>query len=142
MKKTSAFTLAVAVVLLLALGVAALVRCAAPAPPPNLGGLREILRRSAEKKISAAGLANEQLTLTAAADQIEVRAKEVIDAAIQAGGTAIKTSDPDGTAVVLAQIPALNVGLFHGLMKSGLALKQTFTASHDTQLIEVTIQAP
>lgn len=142
MKKTWAFALALALVLFLALAVAALVHRAAPAPLPNLEGLTEILKKAAEKKISAAGLANEQMTFQVPAEQIEARAKTVIDAAIQAGGTAIKTSQPDGTAVVLAQIPGQNIGLFHGLIKSETVVSDTSPGHRATQLIEVTIKAP
>src|SRR5438874_9645906 len=116
MKKSWAFVLAIVLALACALGVSALVHRSSQRPSPNIDGLRENLKQAAEKRLSAPSIANEQILVTVPSERMETRAREIIDAAIQAGGTAIKTANADGTATVLAQIPGHNAEFFRALM--------------------------
>ncbi|GEM_PF-6588695 len=141
MKRLWAVIAAIILALLCALGITALVhRVMHKSAPPNISALVDSLKETAEKKLNAPALANEQLVITAPNDKIEARAKEVIDAAIQAGGTAVKTNNADGTTLLLVQIPGKNDELFRGLIHQTQVVKQTPPRAGETQLIEVTIK--
>ncbi len=137
MKKGSALLIAVAIAALCAFRVA---KCRHREAPSNIEGLADALKRSAEKDLTAPHLANEQIILTAAREELQNRARQVVDAAIQAGGTAIESDNSDGTSTVLAQIPSRNEGLFRGLIQRGHDVKQSTTPGGETQLIEVTLK--
>ena len=111
----------------------------AGAPAPDISALTESLKKTASEKLSAPVLANEQIALNAAPDQLEVRAKEVIDAAIQAGGTAIKTNEKDGTVLLLVKIPGRNAELFRGLIKGARSPNGPAPRDGETRLVEITI---
>lgn len=109
---------------------------------PDIGGLAERLRETAEKKLAAPALASEQIRISAPRGEIEPRAKAVIDAAIGAGGTAVKTTAADGSAIVLARIPGRNAKLFRGLINQDIGVRQNEARADDTMTIEVLITPP
>lgn len=106
----------------------------------DIGGLADALKKTAEKTLSPPALANEQLVIAAPLGSIEARAQHVIDAAIQSGGTAVKTSEPDGTAILLVRIPGFNTELFHGLLRGEQVTKEKDARDGAKVLIEVRIK--
>lgn len=126
---------------------ATLLSCAIPSacsrrsePSPNLDSLKERLKQTAERKLAAPALANEHLVITDAPENIEARAQEVIDAAIQAGGTAIKTTNSDGSVLVIAQVPTINAELFRGLVRKERVTRDNPERSGEMRIIEISIK--
>src|SRR5438067_11317792 len=93
-------------------------------PAARIDALAEVLKQAAEKKLAPPAIANDQIVITDAPDKIEARAKEVIDAAIAVNGTAVKTTNADGSVALLAQIPNQNAAQFRGLMSKGQVIKE------------------
>lgn len=130
---------AVAIVCLIAALVSARRNVAKPAAT-DIGALADVLKRAAEEKLAPPAIANEQIVINETPDKAEIRAKEVIDAAIQSGGTAVKTTNPDGSISMLAQIPNTNTELFRGLVSKGQITKETAVREGKARLIEVLIK--
>lgn len=106
----------------------------------NIDSLTDSLKRAAEEKLAPPAIASEQMVITDVPDKIELRAKEVIDAAIQVGGTAVKTVNTDGSVSLLVQIPNMNNALFRGLVNKAQITKETAVRDGQTRLIEIVIQ--
>ena len=109
---------------------------------PDIGGLTDVLKKTAEKTLAPPALVNEQIVIAAPRGDIEARAKQVIDAAIETGGTAVKTTSADGSATVLTQVPNLNADFFRGLVRGEQRTKPTAVREGDMTLIEVLISPP
>lgn len=108
--------------------------------PSRIDALTEALQEAAEKKLAASSMADEQLTIAETPELAAARAGEVIDAAIQAGGVAVKTVAPDGTISLLAQVPGRNAELFRGLVRKEQITRQAPERDGEMRLIEVIIQ--
>lgn len=141
MKNRWALAVAIGLALAGAAAVPALLRRNAPSPAPNIDGLADSLRKTAEKKLAAPSVANEQIALTVPAEKIAARAKEIVDAAIQTGGTAIQMQDA-GATLVLAKIPGTNAGFFRGLVKNESHHELEPVREDAARLIEVRLTPP
>ena len=109
-------------------------------PAPSIDSLAEVLQKSAEKTLAAPSLANEQIVIAAPPAEAEARATEVLNAAVAAGGTGIKSAQ-DGKISILANIPEGNETIFQGLLRHEKVTKDSAASPGQMRLIEVIIQA-
>src|SRR5438067_13614298 len=110
-------------------------------PAARIDALADVLKQAAEKRLAPPAIANDQIIITDAPEKIESRAKEVVDSAIAVNGTAVKTTNADGSVTLLAQIPDQNAGQFRGLVSKGQFVKEGAAREGRTRLIEVIIRA-
>lgn len=112
----------------------------ASSPPPAINNLTDVLENSAEKSISPAPLANEQVILTTEPGQVEVEAAMVLKAATAAGGVGIRSVNDQGQVSIIATIPDNNAGAFKAALRDETLPMQS--PSPSTSLIEVLIVPP
>ncbi|MEA3187137.1 MAG: hypothetical protein QOD99_967 [Chthoniobacter sp.] len=139
MKRFSVVALAVVLAFACGLFLTPFLRQAGKKPLPNVDGLAQVLKTTADEKLSSPALTNEQIALHSPSAEMETRTKEVIDAAIQSGGTAFKTTGAGGSAIVLAKIPGQNVEAFRAMVKKESAASGAPVREGEAHLIEITI---
>src|SRR5438067_824654 len=106
-------------------------------PAARIDALADVLKQAAEKRLAPPAIANDQIIITDAPEKIESRAKEVVDSAIAVNGTAVKTTNADGSVTLLAQIPDQNAAQFRGLLSKGQIVREGTVREGKTRLIEV-----
>ena len=74
-------------------------------PAARIDALADVLKQAAEKKLAPPAIANDQVIIADAPEKIESRAREVIDAAIAVNGTAVKTTNADGSVTLKLTMP-------------------------------------
>ena len=106
-------------------------------PAPNIDALKAALEKSAEKTLAAPGVANEKIELSIEPAQMGEESERIADAALQSGGSAVKSYAP-GRVDVLARIPREHVAQFRELV-TGSKSAASPESSEPNLLIDVVI---
>ena len=91
--------------------------CHGRKPPPSTDGLTAALQRTAEQTLAVPSIANEEVILSASHGQADPLAKEVLQAASEAGGAAIRSLDAQDHISILATIPENNAEAFKAALR-------------------------
>jgi hypothetical protein len=122
-------------VLITAVSLAA---CHKQKPPPSIDGLTAALERSAEQTLTAPALANEQVIIPLKPGKVDAQAAEVVQAASDAGGVAIRSVNARGQVSILATIPENNADAVKAALRKEKPPMNKPAAT--TRLIEVLIE--
>ena len=104
---------------------------------PNIDGLTQALRKSAETALPAPTIASEQIKLIRPEADLDTVAETVVRAASQHGGTALKTPGESGGFSVLVQISGKEAARFRELVTGKTSA--VVVEAEGNQIIEVIV---
>ena len=92
-----------------------------PSVEPNVGPLKDVLERSAEKVLPPPTLASEEIVLMVPNAERDQEIERLLALATKLGGTALRSESPEGAVEILAQIPVGNASAFRAQATGGEA---------------------
>ncbi len=130
--------LALIAALLIALLATMLVHRKNSAPPANIEGLKDSLRKAAEASLPAPTVTNDQIAIAAKDGNAEAMAESVAKQSEALGGTALKSPGEDGSIRLLVRISGSNAARFREIV-TGKPAQAGNAAPDGRQFIEVII---